>query len=371
MKKGFITCLALFLFFLFAPRVFQAKADHFIPLPTEFRYCGKDLSQIRSPYLITIERVDKWEQPLQHYFAEKHIGYSTQLRFYTYLYTAQRDAAFLSYNVHRCFVGSLDPLVKKVIDAFFPDFDTLPDDFYTDPYSEELASQIWPSYAERLERENASPHQFKPCDNQPIPNSIAGIAKWIPWVQPLPEVPPPSKETENVEQKPLTEEQRHLIHVWAGEKKLIRHWRMLINDYMQKEGVPLGKILFVRSILSMGLYDSQIAVINAKYMYCVPRPENPVIKKPDTPAYPSGHAAQSGTAEVILTYFFPDAASHWHRYAEEASQSRVWARVHSEGEVKAGLELGKKVGESTLNTVRGAFSGSCEPPPRRCPFSER
>ena len=371
MKKILFSILAFFLFFFFAPWVFQAKADHFAPLPTEFSYSEEKLSKIRSPHLITIERIDKWEAALQNYFIKNNTGYSIQLRFYTYLYLAQRDAVFLSYNIHRCFAGSLDPLTKKVVAAFFPDFDGVPEDFYSDPYSDELAKQIWPYYFDRLEKENASSRRFKPCLDEDVPEYIQSIAKWIPWAGPLPTAPPPGREIENVRTKPLTDEQIHLMHAWAGEKGLVRHWRILANEFMLKEQVPVGKTLFVRSILMMGLYDSQIAVLNAKYAYCVPRPSNPRIKKSATPGYPSGHASQAGTAEVILSYFFPEESTKWRQIAEEASQSRVWARVHTDQDVEAGLELGKQVGEAALNTFRETPACLIEPLPRQCPFSRR
>ncbi|MCC5832898.1 MAG: phosphatase PAP2 family protein [Chlamydiales bacterium] len=368
MKRGLLVFLALFSMFFFAPYLFKAKADHFTPLPTVFCYSESDLSKIRSPYLITVERIDKWEQALQRYFADNDIGYSLQLRFYTYLYLAQRDAAFLSYNVHMSFIGSLDPLTQRVVAAFFPDFDALPEDFYTDSYSEALANRILPPYLERLEREKANLHKFEPCGNAPIPDPIQAVAQWIPWVEPLPQVPPPHCESEHVETEPVTPEQMELIQVWEGEKRVMRNWWSLANAYIQNAGIPLGKTLFARSILLMGLYDSQISVLKAKYTYCVPRPSNPLIEKPSSPGYPSGHAAQAGTAAVILSYFFPNAMDLWNQHAEEGSQSRIWARVHTEQDVRVGIELGKRIGESTLRAIRGVFSGSAEPSRHRCPF---
>jgi len=118
----------------------------------------------------------------------------------------------------------------------------------------------------------------------------------------------------------------------------------------------------------MGLYDSLIASMNAKYTYCVPRPIHSLLKKPQTPSYPSGHAAQAGTAEVILSYFFPKASDMWNQIADDSSQSRIWGGVHTHQETIEGERLGRQVGESTLNTFRQT-SCCTQAPARRCPFS--
>ncbi len=350
MKKILLATFVILLF-LFAPWVFKAKADHFDPLPTEFAYCEKDLSQIRSPYLITLERIDKWEKSLQTYFENEKIDYSLQLHFYTYLYLAQRDAAFLSYNVHKCFVGSLDPLTKSVINAFFPKFDTFPE-LVTDPYSEELANQIWPPYLKRLKKEETNPPQFKSCDGKPLSKGTQKVAKWIPWITPLPEVPPPEMKNTQMPHTQLSDEQLALIYGWAGEKGLDLQWRTLANTFMYDHKTPLGKTLFVRSILMEGLFDAQIASKLAKYTYCIARPSgHSLIRKPSTPSYPSGHATQAGTAEVILSHFFPDSTQEWCEMAENSAESRIWAGVHTPQDKAAGMQLGREVGTDQIKRI--------------------
>jgi len=48
-KRYLFFILALLLFCLFFPRFFQAKADHFDPLPTEFSYSQEKLASAARP----------------------------------------------------------------------------------------------------------------------------------------------------------------------------------------------------------------------------------------------------------------------------------------------------------------------------------
>ncbi len=141
-KRHFLIPLPFLLVFFFGPLLIEKKEDHFDPLPTEFAYSEEKLKETRSPQLITLERIDKWEEPLQKYFSDQNISPSVRAHFYTYLYIAQRDAAFLSFNAHHCFIGSLDPLTAQIVQAFFPDFSAFPE-MVTDPYSEQLAQEVW------------------------------------------------------------------------------------------------------------------------------------------------------------------------------------------------------------------------------------
>lgn len=359
-KRYLISAGLLLLFFLFAPRFFQAKADHFDPLPTEFTYSEAKLSQCRSSHLLTLDRIAKWDEPLQYYFKTNDISYLHQLYFYTYLYLAQRDAVFLSYNVQRCFVGSLDPLTKEIVVAFFPDFTDFPPQD-TDPYSEMLAKEIWIPYRQRLEKEQKNTRSFSPCFDQPVPEKIQQVAKWTPWITPLPKVPPPSCDLEGQiaemqrQRRYLNEEEKNLAYAWAGEKGMTRYWWALANEYMYEKNTPIGQAVYVRSLLMIALFDSVIAVFDAKYTYCIPRPAEAdasvqtLVHNPRSPSYPSGHAAQAGAAEVILSHFFSKDAPQWRATAEGAAESRIWAGVHTPQDAREGLLLGKEVGTDTLN----------------------
>ncbi|MCH9627547.1 MAG: hypothetical protein S4CHLAM2_11880 [Chlamydiales bacterium] len=357
MKKALI-CIGAFalLYFLLAPRLFQVKADPFDPLPTEYTYSEERLAQLRSTFLITVERIDKWEAPLQRYFKAENVSYIQQTRFYTYLYMAQRDATFLSYNVHRCFFGTLDPLTEHVVTAFFPAFSDYPA-LDSDAYSEALADQVWPPYQARLEKEKSNPHRFSPCTDQPIAEKIQAIAQWLPWQSSLPEPHPPEGDLEE-QIRLMRGETRSVsddaVYAWASERGMQRDWRTLANEYMQEAKTPIGKTVYVRSKLMRGLYDTLIATFEAKFRFCVPRPArydtsvHPMIHDPSSPSYPSGHAAQAGAAVVILTHYFPKASAYWEQLGQEATQSRIQSGVHTPQDAQAGWQLGEEMGTQLL-----------------------
>jgi len=62
---------------------------------------------------------------------------------------------------------------------------------------------------------------------------------------------------------------------------------------------------------------------------------------PKFPSYPSGHSVISGTAEVILSYFFPPEAERLKELAEENSIFRLYGGVE---DIAEGLRLGRQIG---------------------------
>lgn len=64
---------------------------------------------------------------------------------------------------------------------------------------------------------------------------------------------------------------------------------------------------------------------------------------PDSPSYPSDHAAAASVAAGILGHFFPNRASVFAEKAEEAMQTRILAGVEYPGDVAAGRALGEKM----------------------------
>ena len=69
---------------------------------------------------------------------------------------------------------------------------------------------------------------------------------------------------------------------------------------------------------------------------------------PNSPSYPSEHAAAAGAASTILAYLFPEEADLFAAKAEDAAQSRVLAGVNYPSDVEAGLALGRAVGEKMI-----------------------
>ncbi len=342
-KRLFYASLALLLIAFFSFPYFQANAGPrplFPGLPTEFVYPTDKIASAHSTQLISEARLEAWNEALEHYFQKHQVGFAARLRFYTYLFSAQQDAAYLSYNVHRCFFGSLDPLNARVVHAFFPGFQGAPIGV-SDAYSELLATTVWKPYEARLAQEKSP------------------ILDWEPWITPLPHTPPP-KETSEGQMKELeairgelTEKQKESARFWAKRE----FWVDCIQQYMRETGTSFAKQLLVRSTLMRVRYDTLIAITRDKVEYDMPRPGkvNPqmtlLIEEPDSPSYPSGHAAFGSAASDVLCFFFPNECTRWCELGYEVGASRLWAGVHFPQDVNAGRELGNQVAEQFITQL--------------------
>lgn len=377
MKRN-VSLLFVFTLFLTSLILFRAGAENDKKpqriLPTYYAYSSKEtasLENLSSNTIMSEKELQKWDEITIATLVNHQIPTPETGRVYAYLYVAQRDAAFLSYNSHNHFEGSLDPISKEILTLFFPDF-TPPENYTSDPYSEELAAIVFPKFKERYERENALDMRFVLEGGGgyqgSIPLYLAEIDSWIPWlVKPAtiyrPAAPPPidspiwNQQIAEVKkaQKNLSAQQIEAIRFWAGlTGPESGDWRKVANDYFFHNNVPFAKIILVRSVLAMGNYDANIACFDAKYHYSVMRPVMrdatliPLISMPPHPSYPSGHATGSKTAEVILTYYFPEEKKEWNALAEEAGLSRIWAGIHYPIDNEAGMKLGKTIGDQVI-----------------------
>lgn len=370
MKKRLFIFSSLLIFSILAYQLlFRVEADHLNPkhgLSTFYDYSVGALGSQNSTYLISEASFQKWDEALDRYFEEANTPHTQKVHFYTYLYLAQRDAAFLSYNARQCFLGSLDPLMESLVKALLPDFSDFPP-LEKDAYSEQLGELVFQKYAARLKKEAKNTHQWPSTCSRKVPSEeLEHALQWIPFATPLPMPPPPPsldnakvwsqqlKELQNA-RRHLTEEQIRLAHAWAGKDGAKKEWRQIANQYMEENNVPFGKVLLVRALLMMGLYDAILATNEAKYTFCVPRPalKDPSFQTlfgdPSSASYPSGHAALGGAATVILSTFFPEEIPHWKDVLHESEDSRLWAGVHYPIDIEEGEKLGTKVGENILN----------------------
>lgn len=114
----------------------------------------------------------------------------------------------------------------------------------------------------------------------------------------------------------------------------------------------------VPSLVSVAMYDATIAAYDSKYTYNRLRPNEldpsltTVIPNPQTPSYPSEHAAVAGAASTVLAYLYPDNAKFYTDQAEAAANSRLLAGVEYPSDVAAGLELGRAVGALVVEYAR-------------------
>jgi membrane-associated phospholipid phosphatase len=110
----------------------------------------------------------------------------------------------------------------------------------------------------------------------------------------------------------------------------------------------------VYTYVALAMYDATIAAWESKYHYRRPRPSElshwiePLLPVPDSPSYPSEHAAAAQAAASVLAYLLPGEAASFQAMAEEAGWSRVQAGLQYPSDYYAGLALGRKVAEEVI-----------------------
>lgn len=151
------------------------------------------------------------------------------------------------------------------------------------------------------------------------------------------------------------------VHFWDTGSPAYRWNEIAINDMIS--GGVVGNMAFRdMTLMNVAIYDATIAAWDTKYTYNRPRPSEldtsltTVLPVPNSPAYPSEQAVTAGAASAVLSYLFPDNAKIYMAKAEEAANSRLLAGVDYPSDVKAGLELGRKV--AALVIERGKADGS-------------
>ena len=108
------------------------------------------------------------------------------------------------------------------------------------------------------------------------------------------------------------------------------------------------------ALLHAAISDATVAAWDAKYAYNRPRPDDfdrslrPAIETPDSPSYPSEHAATAGAASEVLAYLFPDRADFFRAKAVEAGETFLIAGTQYRSDVEAGLNLGRQVAQLAI-----------------------
>ena len=127
-------------------------------------------------------------------------------------------------------------------------------------------------------------------------------------------------------------------------------------------------------MVAAAISDATIAAWDSKYAYNRPHPSSldpaiaPVVAVPQSPSYPSEHAATAGAAAAVLSYLFPDQASKLSETAYRAAMSRVMAEIAFRSDVLSGLDMGESVGRAVVAYAQQdgsneQFTGSYPPMP--------
>ncbi|RAP35972.1 hypothetical protein B1207_10365 [Legionella quinlivanii] len=348
-------------------------------LPTYFQYTDEELASLeslQSAQSMTEASLNKWDKLMFDLIKSNKLGDAPASKIYAYVLTAQRDAAFLSYNAKQEFMGSLDVVTAKVLCLFFKqDCSTIQFQIKTDPYSEKIAELVVSKIIkrmdidrkmEKLSAEKRGTLYWKGT----TPYFGQETGSWKTWVISSPSQyvskSPPRPDSEEWQSqlkqtqtalKNISPEQTKAVVFWAGNPSTITPpgiWLKFANEYMESEHVSFSKMLLVRSVLAMGIADEVITLFYTKYTYWIRRPFmldpsiNTVMPTPNHPSYPAGHSGISATAAVILSYYFPENKKMWWKKANEASSSRVWGGIHFPIDAQQGLVTGQQVGEAVI-----------------------
>ncbi len=188
--------------------------------------------------------------------------------------------------------------------------------------------------------------------------------RWRTWVIPSGEdfrvPPPPSQARTRAELRRLEDLTRHpddatrrKIAFWDAGAPSYR-WIDLISTRLLA-GTPTSAYPHrVYTYVALAMYDATIATWESKYHYRRPRPSEvdddirTALPVPDSPSYPSEHAAAAQAAATVLAHFLPAEAASFQAMAEEAGWSRVLAGLQYPSDYQAGLALGRKVAEEVI-----------------------
>jgi hypothetical protein len=196
------------------------------------------------------------------------------------------------------------------------------------------------------------------------------IPWWIPSVEAVRPGPPPaigSPEYLEAEEELLdltenaTTEQKELAYFWGDGLATYTppgHWNKIATDYIisyQQNPLRTARIL---AYMNTAIEDAGISCWDTKFYYMYPRPPQtnpdiqPLFGLPNFPSYTSGHSTFSGAAARVLSYFFPSEADYFDQEALDASNSRIYSRIHWRFDAVVGLEVGGNIGDYAVGIAQ-------------------
>lgn len=177
----------------------------------------------------------------------------------------------------------------------------------------------------------------------------------------------------------LTEDQKAMAIFWRDVPGATSpgHWLSILQQVIRKKNTRLDGAVLAYALTGIAINDALITCFETKYHYNLVRPItyirevmgytnwNTVIGTPAHPEYSSAHSALSAAAASILeklfgnsgqftdhTYdylgFTPRTYSSFKAIGEEAGQSRLFAGIHYQLSIDAGLVQGRKVADNIL-----------------------
>ncbi len=214
-----------------------------------------------------------------------------------------------------------------------------------------------------------------PPDHVDPPFGVLG-GTWATWVLPSGDAfrPAPFPEYGSAEQQAelatvqamtsqRTLEQERIIDYW-GIKGPGGFYTEYAVDLIARDGLGEAESAGVLATLSTAVYDTFVAVWDAKYHYWIARPItldpelNLYISTPPYPAYPGGFGAACSAGATVLAAIFPDAEADLLTSAWEGAAQRCWCGIHYVLDDDTGLLMGGQVGRLVIDHVRNGGNGN-------------
>ena len=348
-----------------------------VSLSTYFTYSEEKLEPLRSSTSdreVTVEDVLEWEDRLFDLVNDEKINAGAVSKILPYLVVAQRDAAYLSFNAHQKFKGSIDPVSRDVSCIFIPDVcHDLPVD--TDAYSEMLAEIVMSRVNERMSAAEAETGLYSLKGDRfwigkGEPKKL-GLKTWLletasQFRVPKPVELAPGQDQDQIQMvkdalSKVTPEQRAAVLRWSGgpgTKGATAHWLDLATKHMRDTNFDdVARALMIRSVVQMTVWDAITAGNDSKYTHLALRPfarvdEDDsiytVMPTPSSPSHPSTSTTIAKAAATVMSHYFPERTEEWMGIAEEIGHSRVWGGVHFPVDVQQGHILGAQVALANL-----------------------
>jgi len=181
-------------------------------------------------------------------------------------------------------------------------------------------------------------------------------------------------------ERTLTDDQREIARFWAdgpGDTATpAGHWIAITTKLVRSTNLATAAAGY--AWVSIGFYDSFIAIWQSKYEHNLLRPTTYIrrhidsgwqtfLPTPQFPTYVSGHSGQSGASATLLTDMFgtgplvddtkirrgfaPRSFSNFDAAAQEAAVSRMYGGIHYNFDDNDGLKLGYCVGNKIVDRV--------------------
>lgn len=179
----------------------------------------------------------------------------------------------------------------------------------------------------------------------------------------------------------LTEDQKAMAIFWRDIPGVTSpgHWVSILQQVIRKKNSSLDKATLAYALTGAGVNDALITCFKSKYTYNLVRPVtyirevmgiegwSPYIGTPAHPEYVSAHSALSVAAGVVMDKLFGDfqtftdhtydylglaPRTYHHRHINigvEAGLSRLYAGIHYQQSIVAGIVQGKQVAENIFS----------------------